>query len=171
MAVLRKLLALLCFAAFANPASAQLTPNSPDEIAAAAADCWSAVGPASVDEAKLKKLGWAAGSMRSSDGKATETPLRFFSKSGSSVLLMMMNSGKMSGCTILSRVARPEDIAATAKLLLSKLTAFDPSVKGVRQGQSIYYLAAPRVAELAPTGSMEKPSTRIVVGYTSAEKK
>jgi hypothetical protein len=169
---LHKPAVLLALAAgLASPAAAQLKPNSPEAIASAATDCWSAAGPRSLDEARLRQLGWAAGSIKSPGGKDIDTPLRVYSKRGSNVVMMVMNSATMSGCTILSRVAKAEEIGVTAQLLLTKLTAIDPTVKGSRQGQSILYFALPRVAELAPTGTIEQPATRIVVGYTSSEKK
>jgi len=155
------------------PAEAQLKPNSPEVIASAATDCWTASGQSTIDEARLQQLGWAAGSIRSPDGKTIDNPLRIFGKQGSSVVLMIMNTPTMTACTIMSRVKKPTDIGATAQLLFSKLKAIDPAVKGGRGGKpgEIVYLSLPRIAELVATGTKEKPGTRIVVGYSFAEKK
>ena len=96
-----------------------------------------------------------------------------YSKRGSTVLLMLIDTPGMKGCAITSRVAKPTDIGATAQLLFTKLKAIDPTVvgrKGTGNGQ-IVYLAPPRIAELSATGTKEKPATRIVVGASSSEKK
>ena len=155
------------------PASAQMKPSSPEAIASAATECWSVTSAESVDEAGLRKLGWTAGSFRSPDGKAIENPLRMYSKRGSYVLLMIIDTPAMKGCAITSRVAKPTDIGATAQLLFTKLKAIDPAVvggKGSGNGQ-IVYLSLPRVAELSATGTKEQPATRIVVGAPRVEKK
>ena len=157
--------------ALAGPADAQMTPNSPELVAVAAADCWQAASGPKLDEALLQSRGWKAGSMKDPDGKSIASPLRFYGKSGSSVLLMAMNVSGAAGCTILSRVPKVADIGTAAQLLMSRLQAIDPAVKGSRQGQSIVYVSGSRAAELAPAGTMEKPSARIVVVHSSLEKK
>ena len=160
-------------AGLATPAAAQLEPSSLEAIASAATDCWTSTGQASVDEARLRQLGWVAGSFRSPDGKVADNPLRIYGKRGSSVVLMIPDTPTLTLCIIMSRVAKPTDIGATAQLLFSKLKAIDPAVtgdKGTKAGE-ILYLSLPRMAELSATGTKEKPGTRIVVGYSSAEKK
>ena len=155
------------------PGAAQMKPNSPEAIASAVTDCWTSTGTTSVDEARLRQLGWAAGSVRSANGKPVDNPMRIYGKRGSSVVLMILPSTTMAGCAILSRVAKPTDIGATAQLLFTKLKAIDPAVvggKGSGNGQ-IVYLSLPRVAELSATGTKEKPATRIVVGAPRVEKK
>lgn len=168
-----KAIALVGVAAtVAVPAMSQMKPSSPQAVASAAMDCWAATGAGPVDEAKLQQLGWQPGSMKSPDGKAVDTLLRFYGKSGSNVILMLADSPKtLSSCTVMSRVAKVDDIGATAQLLLTKLSAADPGVKGARKDHSIVYISGLHMAMLEPTGTKEKPSTRIVVANTSAEKK
>jgi len=169
-----KMFAILSLAAsVAAPASAQFEPSSPDAIASAAADCWTSTGPSSVDEARLRQLGWAVGSIRSPGGKVVETPLRIYSKRGSSVMLTILDTPTLTGCAIISRVAKPIDIETTAQLLFSKLKAIDPAVTGGRGSKpgQILYLSLPRLAELSVTGTMKTLGTRIIVGTSSAEKK
>ena len=170
---LRIVVALSLAAGLVAPAAAQLQPNSPEAIASAAVDCWTSTGSTSVDETRLRELGWAAGTMRSPDGKAVESPLRIYGKPGSSVMLTILDSPKLTGCAIISRVAKPTDIEATAQLLFSKLKANDPAVTGGRGSKpgQIMYLSLPRLAELSVTGTMKTLGTRIIVGTTSAEKK
>jgi hypothetical protein len=149
-----------------------MVPSSPDAIASAVADCWTASGAPSVDEAKLQQLGWKAGSMSSPDGKAVETTMRFYGKSGSNVMLMLMNTAKSaSGCTIVSRVAKPDDIGKTVGAVQKALVGLDPQVKTARSGGSIVFLALPRIAMMDATGTKEKPGARITVGYQNPEKK
>ena len=172
MTVLRKLSAVAAAVSLSGAAAAQMAPNPPEAIASAAADCWSASGASAVDEARLRQLGWAAGSIRSPQGAAVDTPLRLYGKRGSSVVMMIMNRPEMSACTILSRVARPTDVGNTAQMMFTKLKAIDPAVtggKGAKPGQ-IVYLALPRMAELSATGTRQMPGTRIVVAASAAKK-
>ncbi len=167
MTAWHNLFAMLAIVSLSGAASAQMKPNAPEAIASAAADCWSASSAPTVDEARLRQLGWAAGSVQSPKGKAVDTPLRIYGKGGSSVVMMILNTPGMASCSVVSRVAKPTDIGATAQLLFTKLKAIDPAVrggKGAGNGQ-ILYLSLPRVAELSATGTRERPGTRIVVGY------
>jgi hypothetical protein len=157
--------------AMAAPATAEMQPSTPEAIAAAAVDCWQAANGPALDEVMLQSRGWKAGSMTSGDGKPVVSPLRFYGRSESGVMLTAMNTADAAGCTILSRVQKPEDIGASAQLLMSRLQAIDPATKGTRQGQAIVYISGNRVAQLAPSGTMEKPSTTILIAYVSPEKK
>ncbi|HKP34423.1 MAG TPA: hypothetical protein VJT70_06560 [Sphingomicrobium sp.] len=156
--------------ASATVAPAELRPSTPDAIADAAVDCWQSVGPAAVDEAKLRALGWKAGST-SANGRPIDIPVKVYGKSGSNVMLMLMNTGGQSGCVITALVPKVEDIRTAAQSLLMKLRAIDPAVKGARQGQSVAYVSLPRVAQLAPAGTAQKPATRIIIGYNTSEAK
>ena len=146
-----------------------MVPSSPDVIASAVADCWTAAGSSSVDESKLKQFGWKVGSMSSPDGKTVETPMRFYSKSGSYVMLMLMAGA--NSCTIVSRVNKLDDIGKTVGAVQKALVGLDPLVKTARSGSSIVFLSLPRIAMLDATGTKEKPGARITVGYQTPEKK
>lgn len=153
-----------------SPAAAKLGPASPEAIASAAADCWEAVGPGTVDEAVLQSKGWSAGSVQSK-GKVVETPLRFYGKKGSSVLLMLMDQPKAFGCTILSAVAQSRDLETSSRMLLARLQAMDPAIKGTRRGAATFYVSGPKVVAFQPGDEAKEPAVRIAVVYTSSEKK
>jgi hypothetical protein len=169
--LLKLLASFLAALAIAAPADAEVVPNAPDTIAAAAWDCWQAANGPKLDTNQLEARGWKAGTMSTQDGKPVASPIRFYGKADSGVMLMEMDTPGAAGCVVLSPVAKPEDIGATAQLLMNRLQSLDPDVKGARQGQSIVYVSGQRVAELVPTGTMEKPATRIIIAYTTPEKK
>jgi hypothetical protein len=156
--------------ALAAPASAELGPSPSSAIAGAVSDCWSVAGT-SIDEARLQQLGWKAGTMSSPDGKPVATPLRFYGKAGSNVMLMLMNQPGMTGCTVLSRVTRLEDVNSAAGAIQKSLLALNPEIKTTRSGQSIVFIALPRIAMLDATGTKAKPNVRVVVSYRNPEKK
>jgi hypothetical protein len=107
----------------------------------------------------------------SPDGRAVATPLRFYDKAGSNVMLMLMDSADVIGCTILSRVNKPEDASVAAGAIRKSLVALNPEVKTSRSGKSIVFIALPRIAMLDATGTKDKPNVRIVVSYQKPGKK
>ena len=172
MRALRKSLSLLpMLIGLASPAIAQMGPSDPETIARAGVDCWQSVRDGPVDIARLEARGWKAGSMGNA-GKPVKSLLGVYGKTGSSTLIMLLDQpGAAGGCTVVSSVHTPDEIVKAAQALLAHLVKIDPNVKGSRQGQSIIYVSGPRAAVLEPTGSMEKPATRILIVYASSEKK
>ena len=156
--------------ALAAPAGAELGPSTPEAIAGAVSDCWAAVGP-SVDETKLQQLGWKVGTWSSPDGKAEATPLRVYGKAGSNVLLMLTDDAQMPLCTVLSAVAKPDDINLAAGAIQNSLIALDPELKATRSGKGIVFIALPRLAMVNGGVGKGKPSVRVVVSYRNPEKK
>ena len=147
-------------------------PASADDIAAAVGDCWTAVGPNTVERAKLEARGWKAGSPSSSDGKPSISPIIFYGKTGSNIVIMLGGPpGNPPMCTVLSSVASLQEINKAAGSVQRTLLAFDPKVTAARSGGSIVFISLPRIAMLDPTGTKDKPATRITVGYQTPEKK
>ena len=156
----------------ATPAAGQMKPSTPEAIASATVDCWAATGAAALDEQALKAKGWKAGRIEDKKGKAAETPLGFYSKDGSNVLLMTLGEGEARGCTVMSRVRSLDDYPVLVNLLREQLKLVAPTLKASKGGTNgVVYLAERRVALLEPTGTRNAPAARIIVGYSSPEKK
>ena len=165
-----------CFAAtllFVAPmsASAQMNPGQPEAVAEAVADCWAAVGPRGVDQSVLARAGWRAGSMKDRQGGRVETPLQVFGKANSDVVLMLMSTADVPGCTIVSRLGKAADVNVAAQAVQRRLTAADPQVKTARAGKSIAFLAQPKMAMLDATGTKDRPAMRVVVGFQGSNSK
>ena len=74
-------------------------------------------------------------------------------------------------CSVIARVASPDDLGKAAGAIQKKLVALNPQVKATRDGDSLVFLALPKLAMADSTGSKDKPAIRIVVGYQNPEKK
>ena len=162
-------LALLTLSAAA--ASAQ-TPNPPAAIVEAVADCWEATGPAAIDTAKLTAKGWALGGLKDKDGKAVDTPLRFYGKKDSTITVMVLPTGESPACSVSSRVGAIADYKPLMDQLLNRLKLLEPALKTGRAGTNgAAFLGGGRIALIEPTGTQTEPAARIVVGMSASEKK
>ncbi len=141
------------------------------DIAAAVGDCWNAVGPNTVERAKLEARGWRAGTA-TGDSKPAALALTFYGKTGSNAVIMLGGApGTPPMCTILSSVTSAQTIERTSGGIQKVLLALDSNVQAARSKESIVFLSLPRLAIVDSTGTKDKPATRIVVGYQTAEKK
>jgi hypothetical protein len=148
------------------------TANPPAAIVAAAADCWHATGPKTIDLAKLRASGWVAGGLTDKDGKPVSTPLRFFGRKGSSITIMVLPTGKAPACSVMSRVGSTEDYKPLVSQLLSRLKQLDPALKSGRAGKNgAGFIGGERIVLLEPTGTQTAPSARIVTGISASERK
>ncbi|GAA4022485.1 hypothetical protein GCM10022280_23920 [Sphingomonas swuensis] len=151
-------------------ASAQ-SVNPPAQIVEAAADCWAAVGETSVDQQALVAKGWKASEFKAK-GKPVETPLRFYSKAKSGVMLMVLPGGKSPACTVMSRVGGEPAYRQLVSLLLQRLKSIQPGLKAGPGGdKGAAFIGGNRVALLEATGTKAAPAARIIVGYSASEKK
>ena len=166
------MLAATLLALAAAPASAGLSPSTPDMVVAAAVDCWEAVNATAVDETALRSKGWAAAAVTSSDGKPVEPDVRVFGKSGTNAVLMLSARADPHGCIVVSRVNTPADVSASAQLLLQRLIGLDAKVEGKRvSGSEVGYFLLPKAALLRATGTKDRPGASVQVSYTTPEKK
>jgi hypothetical protein len=148
------------------------TANPPAAIVEATADCWRATGPSSVDLAKLQASGWKAGNLKDKGGKAVPTPLRFFSKADSSVMITVLPRGKTPACSVTSRVAATADYRPLMDQLQARLKQLEPGLKGSRAGKNgAAFIGGGRIALIEPTGTQTAPAAMIVVGPSASEKK
>ena len=152
-------------------ASAQ-KPNPPAAIVDAAADCWEAAGAKSIDLAKLAAKGWKPAEIKDKDGKALTTPLRFFGKTDSSVMLMVLPGGDKPACSVTSRVSGVADYKPLMDGLQTRLKQLEPGLKAGRAGTNgAAFLSGGKIALIEPTGTQTEPAARIVVGMSASEKK
>jgi hypothetical protein len=157
--------------ALAAPAGKPL-PASPDDIAAAVGDCWNAVSLGSVDRAQLEARGWTAGTPAARNGRPVVGVPSLHGKAGSNAIIMLVDAPELrSICTVIGVVASTEDIGKAAGAVQRTLLAVDPKVKAARSENSIVFLSLPRIAMLEPTGTKDRPATRISVAYKAAESK
>ena len=170
MEALLRPVVLFAALAFAGSANAERQPSAPAVIANAVTDCWSAVRPNSVDQTVLQQRGWQQGTVSNAQGTVA-TPLKFFGKSGSDVMVMLTGTGETPMCSVLSRVENAAAVSSAAQAAQRALVAADPQVKTARSGKSIVFISLPRIATLDATGSKDKPAVRIVVGYQDPGKK
>ncbi|NJC05381.1 hypothetical protein GGQ97_001174 [Sphingomonas kaistensis] len=151
-------------------AAAAQTTNPPAAIVEAAADCWQVVGPAGVDQAALVAKGWKAGELREKTGKAVASPLKFYAKPTSTVVVMVLpNSG---ACSVVSGVTGLDAYRPVMDLLQTRLKQVEPALKAGRAGKNgAAFLGGGRIALIEPTGTKEQPSVRYTVTAESAAKK
>jgi len=169
---LHKALSLALTALLALPAATAgaQTVNPPEAIVAAAADCWQVVGPAGVDTAALAAKGWKMGELKEQSGKPVASPLKFFGKESSGVVVMVLpNSG---ACSVLSRVSGTSAYRPLMDQLQTRLKQVEPALKAGRAGSNgAAFLGGGRVALIEPTGTKEQPSVRYTVTAEAAAKK
>nr|WP_314442952.1 hypothetical protein [uncultured Sphingomonas sp.] len=163
-------LAALALVALPAVASAQ-SPSAPSAIVEAAADCWEATGASSVNVASLAAKGWKSSNLTDKDGKAVPTPLRFYSKATSSVMVMILPDGKSPACSVVSRVENVAAYKPVMDQLQARLKQLEPGLKAGRSGTNgAAFLGVGRMAVIEPTGSQEQPSVRFIVSAQTAAK-
>ena len=165
-----RLLAAVLLIGTPAAASAQLKPSDPEAIAAAVADCWTAVGPKTVDTNVLGRNGWQAGSISDAQGGQVDTPLQVYGKRDSEVVVMLMPTTSSPACTVTARVSSASDVSLAAQAVQRGLTGAHPQVKTARSGRSIVFIALPKIAMLDATGSKAQPGVRVVVSFRSGER-
>lgn len=146
------------------------TVNPPEAIVAAAADCWQAVGPGGVDTAFLAEKGWKRAELKEKSGKAVASPLNFFGKENSGVMVMVLP--KSGACSVVSQVAGVETYRPVMDQLQTRLKQIEPSLKAGRAGgNGAAFLGGGRIALVEPVGTKEQPSIRYTVTLEAAVKK
>jgi hypothetical protein len=164
-----KPLALLSLAAQPALAIAQtdgLKPAQPAAIAASAASCAAALSPSGVDEPRLVADGWQEGSVNSG-GKAVATPLRFFGRGNTVLLLMREEKPASPNCVIMARMKSVRDFPA---ILQATGAALGGKLAGTGNGSAMWLLSGGKAAQIQATGSRSKPAVRVVVVQTSGGK-
>ncbi len=159
MRALRKLepAALVFSVAAAAPAAAQLREAPLPEIFQSYNDCFAATESGQIDSAALIELGWDRATMRDGDGNAIEGgPIIFGHAERRPVILLSALEGD-GVCVVSARIESFEVFETFTEAFGGKLPA--PNDEG-----AITFSAQGHVVQIAPTGSSEEPSLRLVVG-------
>ena len=157
--------------AIAAPASAQLAPSAPADIAAAGMDCWHAVSANPVDEASLRSKGWEVGKF-SLGSKRIEPDIRLYGKKGTGALLLISTKVDPKGCLVMSSAKTAADVSASIPLLLQGLKTADPKVEVKKvSAQEVGFFSLPKAALFRLTGDAAKPGVMIQVSHTAPETK
>ena len=155
----------------AVPASAQLAPSAPADIAAAGVDCWQAVSVNPVDEAALRSKGWEQGKF-SLGSKRIEPDIRIYGKKDTGALLMISPKVDPKGCLVMSSAKTAADVSASIPLLLRGLKTADPKVEVKKvSAQEVGFFSLPKAALFRLTGDPAKPGVMIQVCHTAPETK
>ena len=163
-------LAAISLSAAAWAQSDALEPASANDIAGAVTDCWNAVGAKDVDRSQLAAAGWKVTHSDPRD-QSVAKPLSLYERAGRREVIMIAEGSSRPMCSVIARVASPEDLGKTAGTIQRSLIVVDPQVKATRDGNSLVFLALPKLAMADPTGSKDKPGLRVVVSYQNPEKK
>lgn len=159
---------MLTLLAIPAAAGAQ-TANPPAAIVAAAADCWQVVGPRGVDQIALAAKGWKVGELKEKSGKKVASPLKFYGKESSGVVVIVLpNSG---ACSVVSGVSGVDAYRPLMVQLQTRMKQLEPALKTTRAGSNgAAFLGAGRIALIEPTGTKEQPSVRYTVSAQAAAK-
>jgi hypothetical protein len=156
---LRKGLVLLLAGAAlgAVPAAAQTGTAPVRQVFETYNDCFAATNTASLAPAELEKLGWQRASVESSKGdKITDAPI-IFAHADRSPLILLSGLEGQGICVVTARIESYAVFDEFKAAFGDKLPR--PDKKG-----NITYQAEGRIVQIAPTGSPEKPSLKLVVG-------
>ncbi len=170
LTVRRGMAAALCaVATLASPVVAEgMGIASQDEILAGIRSCTNGVGPAGLDEAHLIADGWSKGSMSSKDGKPVENGLIVYGKGHLMVLTSNAGLGQMQLCNFVAKIA---SVQAFPKLQAAMASTYGVPFKDNGRGDQYYRASNSHLINLVFTGSNDRPSVRVAVGYVSQESK
>jgi hypothetical protein len=147
-------------AALGSPAQAQLREAPLPEIFESYNDCFAATESGQIDTSALTTLGWARASMTDGDGKQIDDgPIIFGHSERSPIILLSALEGD-GVCVVNARIASFEVFTSFTDAFGGKLP--EPNDEG-----AITYRAQGHIVQIAPTGSKDKPSLRLVVGTKS----
>ena len=165
----RAVVAFCAAAATVLPANAKgLETASQGEIVAGARSCVASVGPAGLDQTRLVADGWSKGSIASKDGKPIDTSIILYGKGHLMLMSMQPQPGKPQLCTLLARI---ESVRAFAGIQTAFASTYGAPFKDDGKGDQFSQAPDHRFINLASTGSNDRPSVRVAVGYLSQESK
>jgi hypothetical protein len=171
---LRNWLAFLVAASLSSVAVAQvdaLPPAAADDIAGAVTDCWNAIGSSAVNRGSLEAAGWKLLKPDNPHAKPMAKPLSVYARRARQATILIPDTATTPMCSVVARVSLPDDLAKAVGTIQKTLVALDPQVKTARDGESIVFLALPKIAMADDFSSKDKPALRVVVLYQGPEKK
>ena len=147
----------------AAPAAAQLQEAPRPEIFQSYNDCFTATESGQIDSDALIGLGWARATMTDGDGNTIEDgPIIFGHTERRPIILLSALEGD-GVCIVNARIESFE-------VYKNFTEAFGGNLPAPNDEGAVTFRAQGHIVQIAPTGSTEKPSLRLVVG-TKAETK
>lgn len=145
--------------ASAVSAHAQMQPASAEQLGEAAGACLAAVDGDGPLPEELGSLGWERATI-SSKGKAVDSPLGMFGKSGNDAIILVSKPDNESGasCVVIARLASTKLYHPTAEAI-SRIVG--PPTK--REDNIYFWSLDGKAAQLAPTGTRDEPALRFVI--------
>ena len=163
MSLLKRMSCAVAVMQIASAASAQKQlPATPSEIVGGVKSCLSATTEKAVEADTLKADGWRSASI-AARGKAVDSPLQFFGKGD--LLLMTNKTGKDPVCVIMASVADAKALDGLSSFIMKELDV-DGHTKPDEKN-AIYFFPKGHIVQLARTGTLDRPSVRIIVGFMS----
>lgn len=149
----------------------ELPPAAADDIAGAVTDCWNAVGASAVNRGSLEAAGWTLLKPDDPQAKPMAKPLSAYARRARQAMILVPDHSTMPMCSVVARVSVPQDLGKALGTIQKTLVAVDPQIKTARDGESIVFVALPRMAIADDFSSKDKPALRVVVSYQDPEKK
>jgi hypothetical protein len=143
--------------ATASPSQAQLREAPLPQIFESYNDCFTATESGAIDTDALNGLGWARASMTDGDGEAIEGGPIIFGHADRAPLIILSGLEGDGVCIVNARI-ESFDVFEEFK------AAFGGNLPGPEENGAITYSAQGHIVQIAPTGSRDKPSIRLVVG-------
>lgn len=160
---MRKLTSVMCAVsvAVAAPAAAQLREAPLPQIFESYNDCFAATESGAIETSALESHGWARATMTDGEGNPIEGGPIIFGHSDRAPILLLSGLEGDGVCIVNARIESYAIFDQFKDAFGGKLP--EPDADG-----AITYGAKGHIVQIAPTGSTEKPSLRLVVG-TKAE--
>ena len=149
----------------------ELPPAAADDIAGAVTDCWNAVGASAVNRASLEAVGWKLLKPDDPKAKPMAKPLSVYARHARQATILIPGTATTPMCSVVARVSVPADLGNAVGTIQKTLVALDPKVKTARDGESIVFVALPKIAIADDFSSKDKPALRVAVAYQDPEKK
>ena len=147
-------------ALLSSPAHAQLREASLQQIFESYNDCFAATETGTINAAALTSLGWSRATMTDGDGNSIKDgPIIFGHTDRNAIILLSALEGD-GVCIVNARIA-------SFDVFESFTEAFGGNLPEPDEQGAITYRAQGHIVQIAPTGSKEKPSLRLVVGTKS----
>lgn len=156
---MRKALALMLIGAAlgATPAAAQIDTASLRQVFQSYNDCFAATNTGSLAPAELEKLGWQRASVQSGTGETMKDAPIIFGHADRAPLILLSGLDGQGVCVVTARI---ESLAVFEEFK----DAFGGKLPKPDRNGTITYQAEGRIVQIAPTGSREKASLKLVVG-------
>jgi hypothetical protein len=140
-----------------TPAAAQMATAPVADVFESYNACFAATNTTSLAPAELEELGWQRATIQSSKGETVKDPPIIFGHADRSPLILLSGLEGQGVCVVTARIESLSVFEQFKSAFGGKLPK--PDRKG-----DITYQAEGRIVQIAPTGSREQPSLKLVIG-------